>query len=363
MAFMPEPVFATDCLSGYLPEAVSFKALCAGLLALRFSDTKDDFLLWFRPEIVQTVNWAGDPHKPVDLSSDGQRLLPRSSFALWKETVRLKSSPWAEVELEAAKELRAALLEVVLRRAEQLGRLYADLERSHAELDSFAYIASHDLREPLRGITNYSEMLSEDYADKLDQPGKDKLATLSRLSQRMSELLDSLLEYSRVGRAEFSNDDVDLNRVVSQALELLQLRIEEGHISIRIARPLPTVKGDRIRLVEVFMNLISNAIKYNDKPKKDIEIGFESSPLGGQPVFYVRDNGIGIQEEHYEQIFQIFRRLHAANEYGGGSGAGLTIVRKIVERIGGRIWLKSIVGQGTTFYFTLGKDALTGRTK
>jgi light-regulated signal transduction histidine kinase (bacteriophytochrome) len=354
---MPEHVFATDCLSAFLPQAVSFKDRCAGLLALRFSDTKSDFILWFRPEIIRTVNWAGDPHKPVDLSSDGQRLLPRTSFALWKETVRLKSSPWAEVELEEVKELRAALLELVLRRAEELGRLYADLERSHAELDSFAYVASHDLKEPLRGIHNYAEMLQEDYADKLDQAGKDELATMSRLSQRMGELLDSLLEYSRLGRTEFSNTDVDLNLVVSQALDLLQTRIQSEDVSVRIPRSLPTVKGDRMRLVEVFMNLISNGIKYNDKTAKVIEIGFESSPLGNQPVLYVRDNGIGIHKEHYKQIFQIFRRLHATNEFGGGTGAGLTIVRKVIDRIGGNIWLDSIVGEGTTFHFTLGREA------
>ena len=353
---MVEHVFATDCLSAHLPQAVSFRGLCAGLLALRFSTTRHDFLLWFRPEIIQTVNWAGDPKKPVDLSIDGQRLRPRGSFALWKETVQLKSSPWADVELEATRELRSALLELVLRRADELGRLYADLERSHAELDSFAYVASHDLKEPLRGIHNYAEMLSEEYAEKLDQAGKQKLATLSRLSQRMSELLDSLLEYSRLGRTEFSNTDTDLNRVAAEALDLLQVRIQAEHVSIVIPRPLPVVKGDRMRLIEVFMNLISNAIKYNNKAAKEIEIGFETSALSDQPVLYVRDNGIGIREEHYKQIFQIFRRLHATTEFGGGSGAGLTIVSKIIDRSGGSIWLKSIMGQGTTFYFTLGRD-------
>lgn len=352
-------VFATDCLSAHLPAAVGFKDRAAGLLAMRFSDTKNDFILWFRPELIQTVNWAGDPHKPVDISSDGQRLLPRTSFALWKETVQLKSSPWADVELEAASELRAGLLELVLRRAEELGGLYADLERSHAELDSFAYVASHDLKEPLRGIHNYAEMLSEDYADKLDAAGTAKLATLSRLSQRMGDLLDSLLQYSRVGREDFSNGEVDLNRVVSQTLDLLQLRIRDEAVSIRIPRPLPFVKGNHMRFVEVFMNLVSNAIKYNDKTAKDIEIGFEAPPLGDQPILYVRDNGIGIHAEHYQQIFRIFHRLHAQTEYGGGSGAGLTIVHKIIDRAGGRIWLNSTPGEGTTFYFTLGRETET----
>ena len=171
----------------------------------------------------------------------------------------------------------------------------------------------------------------------------------------------SLLEYSRVGRAEFSNIDVDLNGVVSQAVGLLDSRMQAGDVSIQIPHLLPTVRGDRLRLVQVFMNLISNAIKYNDKIMKEIEIGFELSPIGGQPILSVRDNGIGINQEHFQQIFQIFRRLHSSGQFGDGTGAGLTIIQKIVERIGGRIWLRSIPGQGTTFYFTLGRDASLGQ--
>jgi chemotaxis family two-component system sensor kinase Cph1 len=127
-------------------------------------------------------------------------------------------------------------------------------------------------------------------------------------------------------------------------------------VKVQIPRPLPACNGDHFRLVEVFTNLISNAIKYNDKPVKEVEIGFEETPSGGQPVIYVRDNGIGIKEKHYGQIFQIFRRLHPHDGFGGGSGAGLTITAKIIERVGGRIWLKSVPGEGTTFYFTLGKE-------
>lgn len=357
---MQEQVFSTDCLSAHLPDAAAFRGTCAGLLALRFSNSNSDFILWFRPEIIQTVNWAGDPQKPMIIGETEGTLHPRNSFELWKETVHLKSSPWSSVECEAANELRVALLELVLRRAEELGGLYADLERSHAELDSFAYVASHDLKEPLRGIHNYAEMLRVDYAGKLDKEGDAKLATLSRLSTRMDQLLSALLDYSRVGRSEFSNSQVDLNQIVSEALDTLDLRIRTAGVVIRIPRPLPSFKGDHFRLLEVFTNLLSNAIKYNDKPVKEIEIGFEESTVGDQPVMYIRDNGIGIQERHHEQIFEIFRRLHAQAEFGGGAGAGLSIAGKIINRIGGRIWLKSIPGEGTTFYFTLGKTTAAG---
>ena len=356
-ANMREDIFETDCLSAHFPEAEAFKDRAAGLLALRFSKTNEGYLLWFRPEILQTVNWAGNPNKPVLISGDGT-LSPRTSFALWQETVRSKSSPWTEVEREAMRELRSSLLDFFLRLTEEGSRkMYADLERSHAELDSFAYIASHDLKEPLRGIHNYAEMLREDYGDKLDDEGQARLATVSRLSHRMDELIDSLLEYSRVGAAKFSIVEVDLNGVLKDALEFLQVLIKQGGVSIRV-QPLPIVRGDYIRLVEVFTNLISNAIKYNDKEAKEVEVGV--MPAGEFPIFYVRDNGIGIREKHFKQIFEIFRRLHGRNEFGGGTGAGLTILKKIIERHGGRIWLESTVGQGTTFFFTLGQGAGAG---
>ena len=350
---MESEVFATDSLTPHLPEAEAYKNEGSGVLALRFARVKDDFALWFRPEQIQTVNWAGDPRKPVDISDDGQRLMPRTSFAIWKETVRLKSEPWREIETAAASGLRTAILEVVLGKAEELGKLYDDLERSHAQLDAFAYVAAHDLKEPLRGIHNYAEMLREDYGDKLGEEGRERLATLGRLSQRMDDLLDSMLEYSRVGRANFADIEVDLNKVVAEALEVLRPRIEAQRSEIRIPAPLPIIPGDPTRLGEVFVNLISNAIKYNDKDAKWVEIGAELIGSSGRQALYVRDNGIGIRPEQTEQIFQIFRRLHGRNEFGGGSGAGLTITKKIIERHGGKIWVESTPGEGTTFRFAL----------
>ncbi|WP_339460566.1 sensor histidine kinase, partial [Nodularia spumigena] len=225
-------------------------------------------------------------------------------------------------------------------------------ERSNHELDAFAYIASHDLKEPLRGIHNYSNFLIEDYADTLNEEGKNKLKTLIRLTQRMEDLIDSLLHFSRLGRVDLSMQPTDLNDVVYRSLDLLSARIEEMKVDIQIPRPLPTVYCDRVQLGEVFNNLIANSIKYNDKPEKCLEIGYIEEPQ--LPItLYVRDNGIGIRDKHFEAIFRIFKRLHGPSKYGGGTGAGLTIAKKIVERHGGKIWVESTYGEGSTFYFTL----------
>lgn len=349
---MEHEIFSTDCLSAYLPEATGFADVCAGLLALRFSKASNDYLLWFRPETVQTVNWAGDPSKPVDISDDGQRLMPRTSFALWKESVRLKSQPWQEVEINAAKTLRASLLELVLQRSEKLGKLYEELELSHTELDSFAHVAAHDLKEPLRGIHTYAQILQLELSGKLEPDAASKLDTMIRLSKRMDDLLNSLLNYSRLGRS-ITPVQCDLNAPVKIALDTLEARIQQSGTTVRIPRPLPMVLGDSERLPEVFENLIANAIKYNDKPNKEIEIGYNERAPDGQVIFYVKDNGIGVEERHYEKIFQIFHRLHGREDFGGGSGAGLAIVRKIIERHGGRIWVESKPAEETIFYFTL----------
>ncbi len=252
-------------------------------------------------------------------------------------------------ELQEAKE---ALEERVRERTRELEQRNEELNQSNQELDDFAYIASHDLKEPLRGIHNFSSFLIEDYAAKLDDEGRSKLETLMRLTRRMETLIDSLLQFSRLGRVDLAVDRVNLNEIVAEMLDSLAISLQEDRVEVRVPRPLPAVRADRVRVGEIFYNLIVNAIKYNDKADKWIEIGWRENPAG-PPVFYVRDNGIGIPEKHHDAVFRIFKRLHGRDKYGGGTGAGLTIVKKIVERHHGRIWLESSAGEGTTFYFTL----------
>jgi light-regulated signal transduction histidine kinase (bacteriophytochrome) len=241
------------------------------------------------------------------------------------------------------------------------------LARSNTELEDFAYIASHDLKEPLRGIRNYADFIIEDHGAKIGEEGLQQLQTIARLTKRMEDLIETLLHYSRVGRVDLAMVETDLQDILVQVLDSLQISLQEAGIEVRSPKPLPTIVCDQARVAEIFRNLVTNALKYNDKEEKWIEIGFhanESEPATtnghGSPspqrkpiVFYVRDNGIGIPEQHRDSVFRIFRRLHGRDKYGGGTGAGLTVVKKVVERHEGKIWLESQVGEGTTFYFTL----------
>jgi light-regulated signal transduction histidine kinase (bacteriophytochrome) len=361
-----EAIYSTDTLVTDYPEFAPYKDVASGLLALRVSRVQQTYLLWFRPEVIQTIDWGGEPNKPMSADADSSlRMTPRKSFELWKETVQLKSLPWQACEIDAALELRSSIIGIVLQKADELAALNAELERSNIELDSFAYVASHDLKEPLRGIHNYSTFLIEDYGEQLGEDGTHKLATLMRLTQRMEDLINSLLQYSRLGRAELLLQPVDLGEVIEGVLDVIKIS-QPAPVDFRMPRPLPTVQSDRTQVTELFTNLISNAIKYNDREPKWVEIGYilpeeinHQLPTSlhlnpAQTVFFVKDNGIGIRAKHLETIFKIFKRLHPSSQYGGGTGAGLTIAKKIVERHGGNIAVESTFGEGSTFYFTLG---------
>ncbi|MCC3426103.1 MAG: GAF domain-containing protein [Microcoleus sp. PH2017_01_SCD_O_A] len=351
-------LFQTRSLSEIYPTAESFKSVASGLLALEISKVNKNYILWFRPEVIQTVNWGGNPNKPVEVTIDREmRLSPRKSFELWQQTVQGCSLPWKSCEIEVATELCSLIVGIILSQADEMAKINLELERSNTELDAFAYVASHDLKEPLRGIHNYSNFLIEDYGEVLHEDGIAKLQTLVRLTQRMEDLINSLLHYSRLGRSELSRQPTNLNDLVRQSIDILKIGGPPQAIEFR-TQSLPTVACDRTLVSELVLNLISNAIKYNNKTEKWVEIGLIESESASSKdpslyTFYVRDNGIGIPQQHLERVFQIFKRLHAQDEYGGGTGAGLTIVQKIVDRHGGKIWVESTPGEGSTFYFTL----------
>jgi two-component system, chemotaxis family, sensor kinase Cph1 len=350
--------------------APEWQAIASGILILQISAPQRQTLMWFRPEFLQTISWVGNPPdsqsaSPESLPQTSSRG-PRESFAQWQETVRATAIPWQPIELENALALRKAIVGIVLQKADELAQLNLELKRSNQELEAFAYAASHDLKEPLRGIYNSIIFLLEDYESVLDEAGIERLQNLMRLSHRMEDLIDVLLQFSRLGQLALKMEPTDLNPLVLQ--ELIVVRDSQTvRPEVRIPRPLPTIVCDPVLTREVFRNLLSNAFKYNDKPEAWVEIGYLEagaadipSELAAQPppthayVFFIRDNGIGIRDRHLDSVFRLFKRLHPQHLYGGGTGAGLTIVKKIIERQGGTIMVQSTQGKGSTFYFTVG---------
>lgn len=225
-----------------------------------------------------------------------------------------------------------------------------ELARSNIELEQFAYIASHDLQEPLRMVTSYLQLLENRYKDKLDQDAKDFISFAVDGSNRMRSLIHSLLEYSRINRVK-AFEIIDVNLLLKEVLENLSTSIKENNATIKIA-DLPKINGDPILINQLFQNLIQNAIKFRDARTPEIDISCKEEK--DEYLFSVKDNGIGIQKEYIDKIFIIFKRLHSKEEYPG-TGMGLAICKKIVERHGGKIWVESEFGKGSTFYFTIKK--------
>ena len=276
---------------------------------------------------------------------------PPGEFALW--------IPIANRILTIGALWFVATLVYLRRRTESTLHNYMnELERSNQELDDFAYIASHDLKEPLRGLFNHASFLLEDYQDKIDEDGVNRLNRLRTLCQRMERLINDLMYFSRLGRADFAIQETDPNTVIVEIEQMMETLLSERHARIVVPYALPRIVCDRTRVTEVFRNLVTNAVKYNDKTERLVEIGFlETVNTAEGPeknVFYVRDNGVGIDPEFHQEIFRIFKRLqNTPDGQEAGTGVGLTFVKKIVERHGGRIWLESGSGTGTAFYFSL----------
>ncbi len=232
---------------------------------------------------------------------------------------------------------------------EKMALLLKELESTNKELNDFAYIVSHDLKAPLRGISSLSEWLVSDYADKFDDEGKELINLLIARVKKLYSLIDAILQYSRIGRIKEELRQVNLNDVVTEVTELLE-PIE--NIQIDITNELPIVYGEKTRFEQLFQNLLSNAIKFIDKPQGKITIA--CTEKNGYWQISIKDNGPGIEKEHFERIFKIFQKL-SDNKNSDSTGIGLAIVKKIVEIYGGEVWVESELGVGTTFFFTLKK--------
>lgn len=346
-------IMNTECLSEVFPPAKAFEDVASGVLAIRISKLYRSYLLWFRPEVIRTVKWGGEPHKVG--GDPALRLHPRKSFETWKETLRGESLPWRRSQIEAAVDLRNTVVGIVLRKAEELAEISGELERANRELEAFSYSVSHDLRAPFRHIVGYAELLRETESDRLSERGRRYIKSVIESGQYAGTLVDNLLNFSRIGRTTLTMVPVDMNRLASEVVQELSEDAEAAEADDRrIAwsiSDLPQVTGDPVMLRLVWRNLLNNAVKYSrNRQEAKIYVGCESREE--EILFSVSDNGVGFDMRYVDKLFGVFQRLHRMEDFEG-TGIGLANVRRIISRHKGRTWAEGEVGKGATFYFTL----------
>lgn len=343
-----EDLFATDRLAEVRPGSEALLPDCAGVLALSISQVHRHVVLWFRPEQVKTIQWAGDPRKT--LPSAG-RIHPRQSFESWTERVRGRSAPWLPAQQAAVLELRQALLALVLRRAEEMAGHAIELGRVNKELEAFSYTVSHDLRAPMRHIAGYVDLVLEDHAGKLDERAHRYLGHVKDAASFAGQLVDALLDFSRMGRSGLKPTLVDITALVDDLAAEFSQQERGRRIDWQVERPLPALWADPFLLQVAVRNLLGNAVKYT-RGRDPAVIRIAGVTRDGASGLEIADNGVGFPMKYVSKLFGVFQRLHR-NEDFDGTGIGLANVKRIVERHGGSVWARGEPDRGATFGFVL----------
>ena len=342
-------VFCTDRLSEVYPGGAPLLPACAGVLALSISQVHRHVVMWFRPELVQAIQWAGDPRK--GLPGPSGRIHPRLSFESWQEKVRGRSAAWLPAQQAAVTELRQALIALVLRRAEELAGHAIELGRVNKELEAFSYTVSHDLRAPMRHIGGYVDLVLADNAERLDERAHRYLKHVKDAASYAGQLVDALLDFSRMGRSGLKPTVVDAKMLVDDLVDEVTRQERGRRIDWEVAGPLPALWADALLLQVAVRNLVANAAKYTrGRDPARIRIAAVREPDG--VGLEISDNGVGFPMKYVGKLFGVFQRLHRVEEFDG-TGIGLANVKRIVERHGGRVWARGEPDRGATFGFLL----------
>lgn len=344
-----DTIYKTQNIGEHYEKAQDLLKKASGVLCLFLTKNSKNCLLWFKPEVIQTVKWGGNPNKAVH--QVGERISPRKSFDLWKQEQKGRSLPWQDYEVASAKALIESISKIIISKYDEVKRLNEELQAAYKDLETFSYSVSHDLRAPLRGIDGFAQIIKEDYFDTLDDFGKSSVHRIIDAAEHMNKLIDDIISFSSLGKGGMTLGNFSMSDLVAEIIDFLQVGSGILKAKLTVDDNLKDFYGDRGMVFQLVLNLVENAVKYTKKEEQPvIEIGQLLDGL--VTTYFVRDNGIGFNQEHSDRIFGLFNRLVKEREFKG-SGIGLAIAHRIIEKHQGRIWVESEVGVGSTFYFKL----------
>ena len=344
-------IYHTNSLSKYFLPASAYVKVGSGLLALAISKELGEYIFFFKPEIITTVKWAGNPEKPVETDALGHmKLSPRRSFAVWSQQVEGTSQKWTQAEMNTVVKFREDIVHFVNLKSNEIRKLNEKLQEAYDELDAFSFTISHDLKTPLASVKNYAELLLEDGTD-LSESAKRYIGRIIKSGEKMENLIQEVLGYSRVSRQRFIKEKIDLLPVLEEIKAEVFSAFKVPDLQLVLKNILP-VMGDKGMIEQVFTNVISNAVKYSSRATNPI-ITIDAAETDADVIYVIQDNGIGIDTNYGGQIFELFKRMDNSKDFTG-SGVGLAIVKRIMTKHGGRIWYES-GSDGTIFYLSFVK--------
>ncbi len=333
--------------------AVQFSNIASGILCCIFSRELKEMIIWFKPEQIQEVTWAGNPKNSKKSDDKGNiDLTPRKSFEKWTEIVKHTAHNWTSTEINAVAKIREHLIYAIKRKADAIRILNEKLSLAYEELDAFSFTISHDLKIPLSAINGYAQLLesAEEYPI-TDQ--KNMLRKIIKASNRMNVMMNEILRYSRVGKEAYKKEMINMMALINEIKAEIYSQYKYQGVEIEIGKII-NFTGDQVMISQVFSNLLSNAIKYSSKASRP-KVIINSKVKNNEVIYSITDNGIGIDIKYHSRVFELFKRMDNVDDIEG-TGVGLTIAKRIVEKHNGKIWFESELGNGTAFYVSFPND-------
>lgn len=341
-----DTIFYTSRLSEIYEGASAYKSVASGMLVLELSANMEEFIVWFKPEIIQTISWAGNPQKPVETTSSGlTQLSPRHSFEVWSQETSGTSDTWNSEEIKVVLQVKEEIAYANNLKKGALLLLNEKLRNAYDELDTFSYTISHDLKSPITAIKGYAQILAAD--DSIQMSGQKILFRINELTDKMHFMINEVLNYSRIGRLAIQRKKITTSVLINDIIKELQQVHDTSLLNITIGGT-PDLFGDSVMIMQLFSNLIGNAVKYSQQANPSI-IHIDGVTNEIHTCYSICDNGIGIANEDIPKIFDLFHR-NANVKNIEGSGVGLAIAKRIVEKHSGQIWVESEPEKGSTFF-------------